>query len=178
MATSGQEYWSDEHQLSIYLDDYHADVDARLTAHGYDAPGTETISELVIPVPRLEAFLHAAREELRRSGVNVVYGTIRLVERDDESFLPWARHRSACVIFNLHTPHTPEGLAQSADAFRRLIDHAAALGGSYYLTYHRYARRDQLLACHPGIPAMLRKKREYDPAERFQSEWYRWLVSI
>jgi FAD/FMN-containing dehydrogenase len=110
--------------------------------------------------------------------VDVIYGTIRLVERDVESFLPWARQSSACVIFNLHTPHTPVGLAQSADTFRRLIDLAIERGGSYYLTYHRHARRDQVLASHPGLPDMLRKKREYDPDERFQSDWYRWYRDL
>ena len=176
LATSGQEYWSDEHQLSIYLDDYHADVDARLTTHGYDAPGTEMITELFVPMERIETFLETVRDDFRRHHVDVVYGTIRLVERDDESFLPWARRRSACVIFNIHTPHTPGGLAHSADAFRRLIDHAIAVDGSYYLTYHRYARWDQIVACHPAMPAMLEKKLDYDPRERFQSEWYRSLL--
>ena len=52
-------------------------------------------------------------EEFRRARVDVIYGTIRLIERDDETFLPWARERFACVIFNLHTEHTPEGLERS-----------------------------------------------------------------
>jgi FAD/FMN-containing dehydrogenase len=173
MATSGQQYWSDEHQLSLYLDDYHADVDPRLAAHGYEAPGTEMITELFVPIAQLERFLSTIRDDLRQHAVDVVYGTVRLIERDDESFLPWARCRSACLILNIHTPHTPEGLAESSRTFRRLIDHAAAAGGSYYLTYHRYARADQVLACHPKLPAMLAKKRSYDPRERFQNEWYR-----
>lgn len=177
-ASSGQEYWSDEHQLSIYLDDYHADVDARLVTYGYDVPGTEMITELYVAPDRLESFLGAVREDFREHDVDVIYGTVRLVERDDESFLPWARQRSVGMIFNLHTPHTPEGLAHAAATFRRLIDHAIAEGGSYYLTYHRHARRDQLLTCYPELPEMLRLKRAYDPAERFQSEWYRALSAL
>jgi FAD/FMN-containing dehydrogenase len=176
LATSGQAYWSDDHQLSFYLDDYHADVDPRLAAHGYDAPGTEMITELFVPLEELEPFLTAARETLRRNGADVVYGTVRLVERDDETFLPWARQRSACVIVNLHTPHTPAGLARTAETFRQLIDCAIERRGSYYLTYHRYASRGQLLACHPRLPEMLEKKRTYDPRERFQSEWYRGIL--
>ena len=178
VASAGQEYWSDEHQLSIYLDDYHADVDARLGAHGYGAPGTEVITELYLPPDRLEPFLGAVRDDFRRCDVDVIYGTIRLVERDDESFLPWARRRSVGVIFNLHTPHTPAGLARSVETFRRLIDHAITHGGSYYLTYHRHARRDQLLACYPELPEMLRLKRAYDPAGKFQSEWYRSISAL
>ena len=118
------------------------------------------------------------REDFLQHHVDVIYGTIRLIERDDESFLPWARQRSACVIFNVHTPHTPDGLSNSAAALRRLIDHAIAQGGSYYLTYHRHARRDQLLACYPELPDMLRLKRVYDPEEKFQSEWYRALSAL
>jgi len=178
LATSGQEYWSDMHQLSFYLDDYHAEVDARLVAHGYQDVGTEVITELFVPMDRLESFLAAARDDLRRHAVDVIYGTIRLIERDDESFLPWARRRSACVIFNVHTAHTPSGIARSADTFRRLIDLAISMDGSYYLTYHRHARLDQVLSCHPGLPAMLRKKLKYDPEARFQSEWYRWYRDV
>lgn len=178
LATSGQEYWSDVHQLSIYLDEYHTELDARLTAHGYAAVGSEMITELFVPLSRLSAFLGAARHDLRRSDVDVIYGTIRLIEQDDESFLPWARQSSACVIFNVHTPHTPAGRARSADAARQLIDIAIAQGGSYYLTYHRHAHREQVLTCHPSLPEMLRKKRHYDPRERFQSEWYRWYRDL
>src|SRR3954463_3348470 len=173
ITSSGQEYWSDEHQLSVYLDDYHTAVDARLATHGYDAAGTEMITDLNLPRQRIEACLSAVRDDFRRQDVDVIYGTIRLVERDDESFLPWARQRSVCVIFNLHTAHTPDGLACSAETFRGLIDHAIAAGGSFYLTYHRHARRDQLLACYPELPEMLRLKTAYDRDEKFQSEWYR-----
>ena len=174
LATSGQQYWSDTHQLSTYLDDYHLAVDEHLLSRGHASAATEVITELYVPPARLNEFLGAVRADFRRHGVEVIYGTIRLIERDDESFLPWARDRYTCVIFNLHTAHTPAGLMHSAEAFRRLIDLAIGVGGSYYLTYHRHARRDQLLACYPGFIEMLRLKRRYDPGERFQSEWYRW----
>jgi FAD/FMN-containing dehydrogenase len=78
----------------------------------------------------------------------------------------------------LHVEHTPAGLSQSADAFRRLIDMAAARGGSYFLTYHKYATREQVLACYPQFPEFLRLKDQYDPERRFQSDWYRWYVAM
>ena len=48
-----------------------------------------------------------ARDALRRRSANMIYGTVRLIEKDDETFLAWARDRYACVIFNLHIEHTP-----------------------------------------------------------------------
>jgi hypothetical protein len=56
---------------------------------------------------------------------------------------------------------------------RRLVDMAARRGGTYYLTYHRYATRDQVESCYPKFAEFLRIKKKYDPDERFQSDWYR-----
>jgi FAD/FMN-containing dehydrogenase len=171
LATSGQVYESDTQYVSDYFDDYHRELDTKMqTAE----PATEVIGELNVPRNSLPQFLEEAREELRRKeSPSLIYGTIRLIEKDTESFLPWAKQSYACVIFNLHTPHSPEGKSRTANAFRRLIDLALQHGGSYYLTYHRYATRQQLLACYPQFPELLRRKLHYDPDERFQSDWYR-----
>jgi FAD/FMN-containing dehydrogenase len=170
LATDGQLYWSDTHQMSTYLDDYHPALDRRIeSAHA----GSEMITELYVPRPMLSAFLAEARDDFRTYDTNVIYGTVRLIERDDESFLAWAKEPYACTIFNLHVDHTPDGVDHAAEAFRRLIETAARRGGSYYLTYHRFATRDQVSRCYPQMPHFLRLKRRYDPAEVFQSDWYR-----
>ncbi len=170
LSTSGQIYASDTHQLSTYLADYHRDLDRRLGAAHL---ATEIITEIYVPQPRLPDFLAEVRADFRANGVNLIYGTIRLIEQDSESFLAWAKQPYACTIFNLHTEHTPPGLEHSAAAFHRLIDMAIRREGSYFLTYHKYATRPQVEACYPQFAEFLRLKRRYDPAERFQSDWYR-----
>jgi FAD/FMN-containing dehydrogenase len=175
LSTRGQLYWSDTHQLSFYPENYHSAIDQKMHA---PHAATEMITEINVPREDLEGFLAEVREDFRKNKVELIYGTIRLIEKDDESFLPWAKKPYACTIFNLHTEHTPEGIAHSAEAFRRLIDMAARRNGTYYLTYHRYARREQVLACYPQFPEFLRLKRKYDPSDRFQSEWYRHYQSM
>jgi FAD/FMN-containing dehydrogenase len=175
LATSGQLYSSDAHQFADYVDGYHSDVDGRL---GSPHPATEVITEIYVPRERLADFMAEAAEDFRRNHVDVIYGTIRLIEVDGETFLAWARERWACVIFNLHTVHTPDGLEASAAAFRRLIDMAISRGGSYYLTYHRWATRAQVEACYPQFPELLRLKRRHDPDELLQSDWYRHYRSM
>ena len=108
-----------------------------------------------------------AVEALRDGDPLVVYGTIRLVERDEEAVLAWAREPWACIIFNLHTPHDAAGLASSAEAFGLLIDIARPHGGSFYLTYHRFASLEQVEACHPRFREFVAAKRRFDPDERF-----------
>ena len=131
------------------------------------------ITEIYVPRPALAAFMEHAAELLRGGGVPVIYGTVRLIERDDESFLAWAREPWACIIFNLCVAHTPDGLAAAQHVFRGLIDLAISFGGSYYLTYHRWATRAQVEGCHPRFREFLRLKAAHDPAELFTSDWYR-----
>jgi FAD/FMN-containing dehydrogenase len=170
LSTSGQIYWSDTHQMSTYLDGYHAKLDRQL---GATDRATEMITEIYVPRRELPSFMADVAKTFRSNGVPIVYGTVRLIEQDDESVLAWAKQPYACIIFNLHTVHTPDGLARAGDAFRDLIDMGMQRGGRYYLTYHRHARRDQVETCYPQLPEFLRLKRKYDPDERFQSDWYR-----
>ncbi len=175
LATNGQMYWSDLHQLGYYEEGYHHTLDS---FRGAAATATEVITEIYVPRESLAPFMRGAREDFRRHETEVIYGTIRLVERDDESFLAWARESFACVIFNLHVEHTPAGQERAGAAFRRLIDRALQYGGSYYLTYHKHATRAQVEQCYPQFPAFLRLKRQYDPHERFQSDWYRHYAAL
>jgi FAD/FMN-containing dehydrogenase len=172
LSTSGQVYWSDLQQMGFYADDYHAALDRRLGAR---VPGSEMISELYVPRAELAGFLAAAAEHLRQERAEVIYGTVRLIERDGETFLPWARESWACTVINLHVDHDDAGIAAARRQLLGLIDLARARGGSYFLTYHRWATREQVEACHPRMADFLRAKLRHDPEERFQSDWYRHL---
>ena len=164
LSTSGQVYWSDTHQLSTYIDDYHPTIGA----------GTEMISEVYAPRARLGELMDRLRDDFRRHAVDVIYGTVRSIERDDETFLPWARESFACVVLNFHVDPGAAGVAKARADFQRLIDHALAVDGSYFLTYHRWARRDQVERAYPQFERFLQEKRAWDPDERFQSDWYRY----
>lgn len=141
IATDGQLYYSDLHQLSTYLDDYHTALDQRL---GAACGGSEMISELYVEPEHLIAFLRLCAQKLVARKSQVIYGTIRLINPDTETALPWAKKRWTCVIFNLHVDHTPAGILQARDAFRDLIDAALHFDGCFFLTYHRFATRDCL----------------------------------
>jgi FAD/FMN-containing dehydrogenase len=170
LATSGQIYWADSQLSGAYVDNYHEELDRKL---GAKVKATEMITEIYVPRHSLLDFLEEARLELRKQEANVIYGTIRLIERDEESFLRWAREPFACVIFNLHVTHDRTGLENAARAFRSLIDLGIKHAGSYYLTYHRFATKQQVEACYPQFDEFLQMKLRYDPEEVFQSEWYR-----
>src|SRR5205809_2833644 len=169
LSTNGQTYWSDTSQLSAYLSNYAQKL--RELIGGEES--SLIITEIYVPRRDLPDFLAQAAKLLRSNRTTVIYGTVRLIEKDDESFLAWAKEPYACIIFNLLAFHTPTGIEASANSFRGLIDLAIARGGSYYLTYHKFAKTEQVMACYPQFKQFLDLKRKYDPTERFQSDWYR-----
>lgn len=129
------------------------------------------ISELYVPRPALPGFPEAVAGDVRAHGMSLIYGTVRLIERDAETVLAWACEPWACVVVNLHVDPTPPGLRRAADDFRRLIDRALERGGTYFLTFHRWAERAQVEAAHPRLVECLRARRRGDPEERFRSDW-------
>ena len=172
-STDGQIYDSDTFQLSQYIDHYHHELDRRL---GCNIPGSETITELYVPLGELAGFMSAAGAELRRREANVIYGTIRLIERDEETVLNWARHPYACIVVNLHVDHDPQGIQRVADALRALIDLAIVRDGSYFLTYNKFATHEQLARCYPQFKGFVDAKKRYDPRNVFSSDWFRAYV--
>jgi FAD/FMN-containing dehydrogenase len=173
LATDGNGYWADTMQLSTYIPGYADYLEkARPAAPGAGVKETLVIGEHYVPRDRLPHFMRRAREILKRFGTEVIYGTIRSIKRDTTSFLPWAGGDFACVIFNLRTPHTEGGRSRTAATFRALIDASIDQEGSFFLTYHRYATLEQVLACYPQFRRWLHLKLEHDPSELFSSDWY------
>ena len=169
-STNGQLYWSDDQQMSIYPENYHRAIDQRMGAANR---ATEVITEIYCERDALEAFMAEVRAYALSQRTQIVYGTVRLIEQDRDSFLAWAKKPYACVIFNLHVERTSSAVIRASDAFRALIDIGLRYGGSYYPTYHRYALKRQVEAAFPQFQEFLKLKRKYDPAELFQSDWYR-----
>jgi FAD/FMN-containing dehydrogenase len=165
LGTSGQVYWSDMHQLSAAFEGYRDAVDPRR--------GTEMITEVYVAKDQFVPFMIQARRDFVEHKVDMTYGTIRFIEQDSESFLPWATQPSVCIVCNLHVVHTEAGIRKAKADFRRILDRAIEHEGSFYLTYHRWATRRQVETVYPRFAEFLRLKKKYDPHERFQSDWYR-----
>ncbi len=175
LKTDGQKYWSDEHQFSPYLPEAGDMLANRL---GWKTFASLMISELYVPRSKFSEFMRATRKSLLDTEANVVYGTVRLIEREEETYLRWAGDDYACVIFNLLVEHSSHGIARAKKQFQALIDCALEEGGCYYLTYHRWARKDQVEKAYPQFRSFLGLKDRYDPDGLFTSEWHRHYVKM
>lgn len=170
LSKNGNLEWSDLHQLSSYPSGYHAALEKHL---GDKSKGADLIWEFYVPRGDLIAFVEEARRLLLKSETPLIYGTVRFIERDHDTFLAWAKKRYACVIFTPHSPGDGAAVRRAGELYRQLAQSAIKHGGSFYLTYNRFAGRSEIDAAYPQFAEFLGLKRRYDPAEIFQSEWYR-----
>ena len=169
LKTDGQRYWSDDHQFSPYLPEAGTLLGKTL---GWAIPRSLVITELYVPRSKFVDFMRRAKTVLEETEANLVYGTVRLIEQENETFLRWASQDFACVIFNLLVEHSSEGKRKAAQQFQMLIDCALNEGGSFYLTYHRWARRAQVETAYPQFRSFLERKSRWDPTNLFSSDWY------
>jgi FAD/FMN-containing dehydrogenase len=175
LSRDGDVEWSDLHQLSSYPSGYHQEIEKRL---GADFVGADLILEVYVPRSELISLLEEARRILLASGIPLIYGTIRFIEQDKDSFLAWAKKRYACVIFSPHSSGETQALRKTGEVCRQLIRAANKRGGSFYLTYNRFATRDELASAYPQFQEFLNLKKQYDPRETFQSDWYRYYKGL
>lgn len=167
--------WSDLHQLSTYPAGYHPEIEKRL---GADYVGADLILEVYVPRNELIPLLEEARRILLASEMRLIYGTVRFIEQDKDSFLAWAKKRYACVIFCPHSSGETQDLKKTAEICRQLIRAATKRNGSFYLTYNRFATREELASAYLQFQDFLSLKKKYDPRELFQSDWYRYYKGL
>jgi FAD/FMN-containing dehydrogenase len=170
LSRDGSVEWSDLHQLSNYPPGYHKTIEKNL---GLDSQGADLIWEFYVPHSELIGFLEDARRVFLKSGAPLIYGTVRFIEQDRDSFLAWAKKRSACVIFSPHISGGAPAMKKAGELCRQLLQSATKRNGSFYLTYNRFATRAEMDAAYPQFAEFLQLKKKYDPTEIFQSEWYR-----
>ena len=172
LSKNGNVEWSDLHQLSSYPSGYHKTVDRHLGDDG-KGKGADLIWEFYVPRGELIAFFEEARRALLKSETPLIYGTVRFIEQDRDAFLAWAKKRYACVIFTPHYSGSAAAIRKAGELYRQLAQAATKRGGSFYLTYNHFAARGEMDAAYPQFLEFLQLKRKYDPAELFQSDWYR-----
>jgi hypothetical protein len=103
----------------------------------------------------LKGFFDEVRDDFRKNKVDLIYGTVRLIERDNESFLPWAKQASVCV-HDLQLAYCPQ--SGGAETVSGCLPEAHRHGGAAWrlllphLSSVRYSKAGRkLLPSIPGI---------------------------
>src|SRR5947209_6397635 len=133
---------------------------------------TDILHEYFVPRESAGSFLLQARRIIRSHKADLLNVTVRDVEEDPDTFLRYAdRHMIAFVMFFSQARST-DGDRRMQEMTRQLVDAALNVGGRYYLPYRLHATPEQFHRAYPQSEEFFRLKRQYDPQETFQNQFY------
>ena len=138
----------------------------------HSADTTDILHEYFLRRQSAGRFLTAARRIIRKHNGNLLNVTVRDVETDSDTFLRYATQPMIAFVMFFSQPRTVSGDAQMQEMTRELIDAALQAEGRYYLPYRLHATPAQFRRAYPQADEYFRLKRQYDPQEVFQNQFY------
>lgn len=138
---------------------------------------TDILHEYFIPRAAYNDFIAGAREILGKQPLPVLNASVRIVHKEDVA-LTYAPEPAFALVLYINQPTDDAGNAAQRDLTRKMIDLTLQHRGRFFLPYQLHYTSKQLLASYPELPAVLAKKREYDPGELFTSTFYRALKAL
>ncbi|MBC8288685.1 MAG: FAD-binding oxidoreductase [Planctomycetes bacterium] len=136
------------------------------------ADSTDILHEYFVPEDRIELFVDRLREIIPAENGNLLNVTVRHIDEDTDTFLRYADGPMLALVMLFNQKRTDEGEAAMRKLTRRMIDAALAVGGRYYLPYRLHASPEQFHSAYPMARDFFLKKREHDPDELFQNQFY------
>ncbi|MTI13062.1 hypothetical protein E1189_08555 [Sansalvadorimonas verongulae] len=138
------------------------------------APDTRNIlQEYFIPPDQLQPFLEALQLWIKtHKNVELINGTVRWVNADHDSLLPYAPQDRFAVVLSINLPDTPAAEKAMIQSTRELIDATLNLGGRYYLPYILYATPNQFNHAYPEFSQLLSAKKQWDTGDLLTSRLY------
>jgi FAD/FMN-containing dehydrogenase len=133
---------------------------------------TDILHEYFLPRRNAGQFLAAARRIIRQHKGNLLNVTVRDVEPDADTFLRYASQRVVAFVMFFSQPRTASADTQMQQMTQELIDAALQTEGRYYLPYRLHATTEQFRRAYPQAGQFFSLKRQYDPQELFQNQFY------
>ncbi|UOY94426.1 FAD-binding oxidoreductase [Ectobacillus sp. JY-23] len=137
------------------------------------ASHTEILQEYFVPVDSFTAYIDELRAVLKQEELNVLNITIRYVKQNEEAVLSYAKEDMFAFVFLIRQGRSSKDITHTQQVIRKMINVTLSHGGSYYLPYYSYPSQAQLRAAYPRSDEFFRKKKEYDPNERFVNLFYK-----
>jgi FAD/FMN-containing dehydrogenase len=135
-------------------------------------PDTDILQEYFIPRDRMPEFVDGLRSIVRRDGSNLLNVTIRSVQKDEISALPYAKQDMFAFVLYFNQKLN----AEQSEILRKttvdLVDLAISQNGTYYLPYQLYYSSEQLRRAYPEVDAFFAAKQKYDPDGLFTNKFY------
>lgn len=137
-----------------------------------DTAYTDILHEYFIPRDSVDRFIDVLRKTIPQFDVDLLNITLRNVQRDDVTFLNYARAEVFGFVLLFSQLKTRESEAEMEKLTRSLIGRAIDLRGTYYLPYRLHATKEQFYRAYPKAKDFFQLKLKYDPKEVFVNTFY------
>lgn len=135
-------------------------------------PDTDILQEYFIPYDRMPEFVDGLRDIVKKDGSNLLNVTIRRVQKDTVTSLPYAKEDMFAFVLYFNQRFNVRESEKLKQTTIDLIDLAHRLDGTYYLPYQLYYSPEQLRRAYPEIDDFLKRKEIYDPGTLFTNKFY------
>lgn len=140
---------------------------------------TFILQEYFVPKSRFFEFVTdslsvIAKEIQYEEVINLLNITIRFVQQDKDTMLPYATSPEGMYAFVLYyrVRKTKEADQVLMKYHQKLATIVLEQKGTFYLPYRHHYNHQQLLAAYPGFPKFCETKWKYDPAGLFTNLWW------
>lgn len=133
---------------------------------------TDLLQEYFIPLNKFDYFVQKLTDLTKKYEIKLMNVTLRWTPKNTESFLSYAQKDTVAFVLYFTCQMNEQELKNITSFSRDITNVCLDCGSSFYLPYQRFATKSQLLKAYPQLPQFIEKKKEYDPAQIFTSNWY------
>jgi FAD/FMN-containing dehydrogenase len=133
---------------------------------------TDILQEYFIPPKKMPQFVDGLRSIVQRDGSNLLNVTIRSVQKDKVTALPYAKQDMFAFVLYFNQKLNAEQSEILRKTTISLVDLAIGLNGTYYLPYQLYYSSEQLRRAYPEIDTFFEAKKRYDLEAVFSNKFY------
>lgn len=137
-----------------------------------DSSSTDLLQEYFIPERNFTQFISDIKPILKNSKIDLLNITIRGVQKDNDSYLNYARESVFGFVLLFNQKKTNEQEKEMKTLTNQLVDVALKNEGTFYLPYRLHIDKDKMRKSYPQADKFFDLKLKYDPSELFNNKFY------
>jgi len=137
-----------------------------------DPNSTDLLQEYFIPERNFNQFIKDIKPILKNSELDLLNITIRAVNKDEDSYLNYARENVFGFVFLFNQKKTTQQEQAMKILTNKLVDITIINEGTFYLPYRLHIDKAKMRKVYPQADSFFELKRKYDPQEIFENKFY------
>jgi len=133
---------------------------------------TYVLQEYFIPVDHFDTFTPKLIAILKNNSVNVINISIRHANKDEGSYLAWAKTEVFAFVIYYKQDISTAAKTKVKKWTQELVNASLSELGSYYLPYQINATREQFYKAYPNANQFFKIKQQYDPNYKFRNKLF------